>query len=83
MDTLDYTDRDITSDEFYRLIDDTRKANKGKWYAFGGYVDGKKVVVKAYNTRLQLYLVDGVRYAGPMDISIKEYRKELTKPFNK
>lgn len=53
----------------------------GSWYTFVGEVDGSSVRLKGYKTYLQIYEVDGIRYGGIMDISVREFNEELVQPF--
>jgi hypothetical protein len=78
---LDYTDKPLDFATFSKLINDTRKGNKHKWYGFGGTVDGKRVAVKGIDTWLQIYRVEGLQQPAPMDISVKEFNQILSKPF--
>lgn len=79
---LDYTDKPLDFATFSKLINDTRKENKDKWYGFGGTVNGCRVVVKGFNTWLQLFTVNGLRQPAPMEISVKEFNQILSEPFN-
>lgn len=83
MNILDYTDRDISADEFFTLINNARKQDKNSWYGFVGNVDGRKVMVKGYRTWLQRYSVDGLYQPSSMDISAKRFLTELKRPFTK
>lgn len=78
---LDYTNQNISVETFTKLVNDTRRTNKNTWYAFGGYVNGKKVALKGIDTWLQLYIVNSLNQPTAMDISVKQYLIELSKPF--
>lgn len=82
MDILDYTERNITASEFVALINNARKANKNKWYAFVGMVDNKNVVVKGINTWLQQFIVDSLNQPSTMEIPVKQFLANLNRPFN-
>jgi len=71
----------MTFEEFVKEM--KQKRLTGSWYQFVGTVDGKSVRLKGYKTYLQIYEVDGIRYGGRMDISVKEFNEELKIPFNK
>lgn len=82
MDILDYTDQNITALEFVALINNARKRNKHAWYAFVGTVDNKKVAVKGIDTWLQQFIVDSLNQPTAMDISVKQFLADLSRPFN-
>lgn len=67
--------------EFLETVNNLRKRNKNRWYALVGIIAGKRVVIKAYNTWLQIYTVNGLRCGGVMDNSVKAFNAELSKPF--
>jgi hypothetical protein len=67
--------------EFAKRVNESRKANKNKWYTFTGLVEGKQIAISAYNTYLNIFRVDGVRYGGMCDISVKKFNEELMLPF--
>ena len=71
----------MTFEEFVKEM--KQKRLTGSWYQFVGIVDGKSVRLKGYKTYLQIYEIDGIRYGGRMDISVKEFNEELKIPFNK
>jgi len=79
---FNYTDKNISFDEFAKLINDVRKANKNDWYSFGGCVNGKQIVVKGIGTWLQQYVIDGLNRPSAMDISVKQFNECLRQPFN-
>jgi hypothetical protein len=83
MEIVDGTSNDISADTFVQMINDLRKQNKHKWYAFVGYVNNKKVAVKGIDTWLQRFIVDSLDYPTAMDISVKQFITELNRPFNK
>lgn len=81
MHILDYTDKNITETEFVALINNARKANKNKWYAFVGKVHDKNVIVKGIDTWLQQFIVDSLNQPTAMDIPVKQFLAELSRPF--
>lgn len=72
----------MNKDEFKIHINKLRKANKGQWVFASLIVENKEVQFKAFNTYIQIFKVDGIRYGGRMDINVKEFNQELDKPFN-
>lgn len=68
--------------EFIKHINKLRLNNKYSWYYFTGEVEGKNIQLKGMNTWLQVYEVDGVRYAGLMERNVSEFKKDLLEPFN-
>lgn len=79
---LDYTNQNITVETFTKLVNKTRQTNKNTWYAFGGYVNGKKVALKGIDTWLQQYIVNSFNQPTAMNISVKQYLTELKRPFS-
>ena len=67
--------------EFVRDVNDLRKT--GKWYQHVAMVGNKQVRLKGYKTWLQIYDVNGVNHANPMDRKVKEFNNDLLKPFYK
>ena len=68
----------MTKAEFIALEDKERKQNKGKWVALIEIVDERRVGYKAFNTWVQVLLNgNGVRYSGPMDCKVSEFKKFL------
>jgi len=78
---LDYTGKNITFQEFLKLINDTRKLHRQDWYSFNGYVNGKQVAVKGFGTWLQQYIVGEVNTSSGMEISVKQFNERLNSPF--
>lgn len=68
----------ITAD-FVATINKLRLTNKDGWYQFIGTVNGKDVEIKGYKTWLQVFLVDGLRLNTISDISVKNFKDELTR----
>lgn len=78
---LDYRNQNISQDTFFKVINDTRKGNKDRWYTFVGVVNNKEVAVKGFNTWLQVYRVDGLNQPTLMDIPVKQFNQDLARPF--
>lgn len=71
-------------DEFVKMVNKERLANKNKWYVITNVeVDGKKVEIKAFDTWLQIFRVDGKNYANPMERNVSGFKEDLKSPFNK
>jgi len=69
----------MTFVEFKKIANDGRKAKR--WYYFAGVVDGKNVSMKWYDTWLQVYTVDHIRYGNSMERSVKKFNSDLEAPF--
>ena len=82
METIDYRNQNISKDLFVKLINDTRKGKKDRWYAFVGNVEGRSVSLKGFNTTLQIFKVEGLQQNTVSDISVSEFKKTLLNPFN-
>jgi hypothetical protein len=68
--------------KFEEFAKEVKKGRLSKcFYSFAGMVEGKEVRLKGYLTWLQIYDVDGVRYGGNSDISVKEFNDDLKRPF--
>lgn len=74
-------DRNLTVSEFLHGINLMRIKNKNSWY--GGFytVENKTVKVKGYNTYLQIFEIENIRFGGLMDITVKQFKLELSKAF--
>ena len=62
---------------FIKDVNALRLSNVNKWHFIDTVVNNKIVKIKLFNTYLQVYTVDGVRYGGLMDTSIKDFKSEL------
>jgi hypothetical protein len=68
----------MTKDEFIKLVNDKRKANKDKWVTIQEEVDGVPVAIKSFNTWIQLmYTNDGRKHSGPMDCKVSTFNLVL------
>jgi hypothetical protein len=63
--------------DFIKTIDELRKNNKQKWYFWSGQVAGKEVVIKGYETWLQIFRIDGLNYPSSMDIKVSVFKDHL------
>lgn len=68
-----------TVGSFVKHINAMRR--QGGWYQFVGSVAGKHIEIKGYGTWIQVYRVDGVRYAGLHDRSVKQFTNDLLEPW--
>ncbi len=68
--------------EFVKTINSLRLANKNSWYALTGTVNGKKYRVKGFKTWLQILEIDSIKHGGNMDISVKDFKAQLTTSAN-
>jgi len=68
--------------DFVKNVNEMRVANKNNWFAYTSRVEGKQVQIKAYNTWAQIFKVDGIDYAGAMDLNVKQFKALLNEPFN-
>jgi hypothetical protein len=62
--------------QFIKEVNEKRKDGKA-WYWFVGAVNNKKVRIKAYNTWLQVYEVDGVILPCPHGLKVREFKELL------
>jgi len=71
----------MTIAEFVTEWNTERKANKGKWIAYGGWIEGiGNVAVKSYDGWIQIVRADCVPWKGegPMDAPVKTVTAWLT-----
>lgn len=71
-----------TKQELIKEINTLRKQNKNSWYYFRATFNGKKVIIKGYNTWIQIFKFGNLYYDFPMDISVNEYNKLLNECFS-
>lgn len=67
----------MTTQDFVKQINTLRLANKGRWYSWQGVVNNKTVVIKGFNTWLQLFLVEGLQCGNCADRSVKDFKNDL------
>ena len=60
-----------------------RKANKNNWVFFQGELNGETILIKSYNTWIQILDVSGVKVSGPMDCSVKQQNEFLNMVLSK
>ena len=70
----------MDKNELVKIV--TKKRLVGGWYYFTGVVEGRNIQIKGYKTWLKVYNVNGISYAGCMDISVKNWLQVLLNPFN-
>lgn len=69
-----------TTQDFMKKLNKLRKANKNRWIAYSGFVAGKAVRIKGFETGwLQILEVDGVRYPAPMEMSVKQWVETIAR----
>lgn len=59
----------LNESQFAHAMNNLRKANKGKWVAWLGCVNGKSVRLKFFELYIQIFDIDGVRYGKSSDCS--------------
>ena len=67
----------MNTEEFISHVMETRKANKGQWYAVGVVVNGKQVTLKAFDTGIQRITVNQFQASGPLDCKVKDFKAFL------
>ena len=76
MNTIENTEFTEKSD-FVKAINSLRLNSKGKWYAWVGIVEGKKVELKGFGTWLQILRVNGLNHAPCPDIPVSRFKEHL------
>lgn len=66
-----------STDEFIKCINKLRIDNKNNWYEYMGTVNNKRVILKGYNTWLQILKVNNTRINTNMSISVAEFKNKL------
>ena len=61
----------MSTEQFLKVVKDTRLRNKDQWWYLIREVEGKRVRIKAYGTYMQILEVDGVESSGPPDCTVK------------
>jgi hypothetical protein len=59
-------------------INALRLENKDQWVFAEILHRGKIVLLKSYNTSIQILRVDGVNHGGQWDISVKDFKAAIT-----
>ena len=68
----------MTTDDFVKLYNKTRKANKNKWFTIvEPNVCGYDVKLKGYNTWIQVMHIGTLKDSGLMDVSVKSVNQWL------
>ena len=67
---------------FVKTVNTARLANKNKWYALTGTVNGKAIKIKGFGTWLQIFDIDGFYYGTCCDIPVKRFKESLANTFN-
>lgn len=63
--------------DFIALCNRERKANKSKWVFLSEVVEGITISYKAYDTWVQVLIIDNVKHSSHMDISVKQFNEFL------
>ena len=71
-------DTPMNTQDFTQTINKLRLSNKGRWYTWQGIVNGQAVALKGFGPWLQLFRVNGLEQALPMQMSVKAFKAELT-----
>jgi hypothetical protein len=74
-----------TYEQFEKHINNLRLkgGRSGAWYVYIGTVEGKYVRLKGFQTYLQVYDVDGVRYGGTHCQSVRRFKAILKRGFGR
>ena len=76
---LNKTDYDNAAD-FVKAVNAERLKNRGKWLHYIGRVNGKVVSIKTFDhTFLQIFKVDGIDHAPPMDTKVTAWKQHMLK----
>ena len=67
----------MNTQDFIKEINALRLVNKNRWYSWQGVVNNKTVVIKGFNTWLQLLFVDGLQCGNCADRSVKDFKNDL------
>lgn len=67
----------MTTQDFVKQVNTLRLANKNRWYSWQGIVNNKTIVIKGFNTWLQLFIVDGLQCGNCADRSVKDFKSDL------
>lgn len=72
----------MNTQDFIKEINTLRLANKGKWYTWQGVVNGKEVILKGFNTWLQILRVNGLQCGNCAGKSVKDFKQDLFDAIN-
>ena len=65
-------------DTFVKDLNLLRRKSTYEWYIWTGYVQGLYVEIKAYDTWLQIFKVDGVNHSTPSaKRTVKDFRQHI------
>lgn len=71
----------IDKQTFLILMNALRRLNRDKWYVWEGIVENKTVQVKAFNTWLQVFRINGIQQNTLMDISVRQFNATILNSF--
>jgi len=63
----------MTKVELIKHLNKLRKDNKNNWVFYDIICDGKNIEYKSYNTWIQYIKIDGLKFSGLMDITVKQF----------
>ena len=64
--------------ELLKTFNAERRAKKDKWVFFEFLLDGQAVLIKSYNTWVQVIQVGDVKGGSPMELSVKAMNEYIT-----
>ena len=67
----------MTIEEFIKAVNDKRLAKSHGWYSGRYEVNGKIVLIKGYQTWLQILNVDGVEHSGGTALKVNKFKEQL------
>ena len=67
----------MNKQEFIKKVNKERRQNKNRFIFIAEIVEGSEIYMKNYNTWTQKYIVNGSVGSGIMDISVKNFNKQL------
>ena len=69
----------VSSEEFVKLTNKARLANKGHWYSATGLVNNKEIRLKAFGTWLQVLDVNAIRHGVSTNVSVAGFKEILSR----
>lgn len=66
-----------SKDQFIKEYNALRLKYKGCWIYFNGIVSGKEVIIKSYNTSIQVLRVNGCEGGGTWDLKVSEFKNKI------
>lgn len=72
----------MTKEEFLKLVNCERLANKKQWIFVNEIVEGKQVQFKSFETYLQIYKINGIDHAPSMGLNVGEWKQAIKDGLN-